>query len=92
MKAAQDASSEYRSQFRTLCAGMNDMQKAETYEYLQKRDAERSGAGMKPKGIRGKLSQNREIIELDESLRSAYLRVDDMKRGIVRKNRNHWSL
>ena len=92
MKAAQDASSEYRSQFRTLCAGMNDMQKAETYEYLQKRDAERSGAGMKPKGIRGKLSQNREIIELDESLRSAYLRVDDMKKGIVRKNRKHWSL
>ena len=92
MKAAQDASSGYRSQFRTLCAGMNDMQKAETYEYLQKRDAERSGAGMKPKGIRGKLAQNKEIIELDKSLHSAYLRVANMKKGIVGKNRNQWSL
>lgn len=92
MKAAQDASSEYRSQFRILCAEMNDMQKAETYEYLQKRDAERSGADMKPKGIRGKLDKKREIIELDESLRSAYLRVEDMKKGVVKRNRKQWSL
>ena len=92
MKAAQDASSGYRSQFRKLCAEMNDMQKAETYAFLQKRDEERSVSGINPKGIRGKIEKNREIIELDESLRSAYLRVEDMKKGVVRKNRNHWSL
>ena len=92
MKAAQDASSGYRSQFRKLCAEMNDMQKAEIYAFLQKRDEERSVSGINPKGIIGKIEKNREIIELDESLRSAYLRVEDMKKGVVRKNRNHWSL
>lgn len=92
MKATQDASSEYASQFRILCAEMNDMQKAETYAYLQKRDAERSGADIKPEGIKDNLGKNKEIIELDKSLHSAYLRVANMKKGIVGKNRNRWSL